>query len=56
MENYGARSKYILGDVDYLIKDTIGAFRDTIVNIVDQPMSKISKTRKVGSPQLVEKS
>jgi len=52
----GARSKYILGDVDYLLKDTIGNFRDTISNIVEQPMSKISKTRKVGSPQLVEEN
>jgi malonate decarboxylase beta subunit len=52
----GARSKYILGDVDYLIKDTIGTFRDTIANMVDEPMSKISKTRKVGSPQLVEEN
>ncbi|MBN1785456.1 MAG: biotin-independent malonate decarboxylase subunit beta [Candidatus Methanofastidiosa archaeon] len=52
----GARSKYILGDVDYLIKDTIGAFRNQIVDLADLPMKKISRSRHLGSPKLVEEN
>ncbi|MHC1605198.1 MAG: biotin-independent malonate decarboxylase subunit beta [Candidatus Methanofastidiosia archaeon] len=52
----GARSKYILGDVDYLLKDTIKTFRNKIIEIADMPMSEISKHRHIGSHKLVEEN
>jgi len=50
----GARSKYILGDVDYLLKDTIKEFREKVKELADMSMSEISKHRHLGSLELVE--
>ncbi len=52
----GARSKYILGDVNFLLKDSIKEFRDKIVAMSDLPMSEISKYRHLGSEELVEEN
>jgi len=52
----GARSKYILGDVDYLLKDTIGEFRGKILELADMPMKKISRHRHLGSHKLVDEN
>jgi len=52
----GARSKYILGDVDYLIKDTIGEFRTKVMDLADMPMKRINKHRHLGTAKLIDEN
>ncbi|MCC7568857.1 MAG: biotin-independent malonate decarboxylase subunit beta [Candidatus Methanofastidiosa archaeon] len=52
----GARAKYIMGDVDFLLPDTIGAFREQVMQIAHMPMAEIAKYRHLGTPDLVEEN
>ncbi len=52
----GARAKYIMGDVDFLVPDSISAFREQVVQISHMPMADISKYRHLGNLDLVEEN
>ena len=50
----GAKQKYILQDCNFLVQDTLSAFYETLKQIVDLPMEKIEKMRRIGSLPLVK--
>lgn len=50
----GAKHKYIMGDANFLVEDTIGAFRKKITEILNMPYSEIAKFRSIGSEKLVD--
>jgi malonyl-S-ACP:biotin-protein carboxyltransferase subunit MadC len=50
----GAKQKYIMGDCNYLVEDTIGSFYQAIADVADKPMAEIEKLRRIGSVKLVE--
>ena len=50
----GAKQKYIMGDCNYLVEDTIGSFYQAIADVADKPMDAIEKLRRIGSVKLVE--
>lgn len=50
----GAKHKYIIGDCNYLVEDTIAAFKEALTEIADISMDDIEKMRRIGSLQLVQ--
>jgi len=52
----GARAKYIMADVDFLIKDSIADFREEIIQIAHMSVKEISKFRHLGNLELVEEN
>lgn len=50
----GAKHKYIIGDCNYLVEDTIAAFKAALTEIADISMDDIEKMRRIGSLQLVQ--
>lgn len=50
----GGKQKYIVGDCNYLVEDTIGDFHHVLTEIADLPMEEIEKMRRIGSQALVE--
>lgn len=51
----GGKHKYIVGDSNYLVADSIGAFRSQIFKVIDLPMDEIEHLRRIGSAALIEK-
>ncbi len=45
----GGRHKYIMGDCNCLVKDTIAAFREALQDVLNKPYSRISAMRRIGS-------
>jgi biotin-independent malonate decarboxylase beta subunit len=50
----GGRHKYIMGDCNYLVKDSISAFRNTLQNLLARPYTDIEKMGCIGSLAKVE--
>lgn len=50
----GGKHKYIMGDCDYLVEDSIGSFAGCIKSVLDMPYRDIIKHRNIGSPELVK--
>ncbi|MGJ7919274.1 biotin-independent malonate decarboxylase subunit beta [Neobacillus sp. LXY-4] len=50
----GGRHKYIMGDCNYLVRETIQAFREKVSEVVELPMEEIEQLRRIGSSELVE--
>lgn len=50
----GGKHKYILRDSAYLVRDTIGSFRQQLVEVLCMPYDKIVLCRSIGSMELVE--
>ena len=50
----GGKHKYIMQDCNYLVADTMGAFRTQLVKVVECPMEQIVQLRRIGSKELVE--
>ncbi|MGL6199423.1 MAG: biotin-independent malonate decarboxylase subunit beta [Lachnospiraceae bacterium] len=50
----GGKHKYIMGDCAYLVKDSIGAFRYQIEQVLQMPYEEIQKLRSIGTAELVE--
>lgn len=50
----GGKQKYIVGDCNYLVEDTIGSFHDVLSDVADIPMDEIEKMRRIGSQKLVK--
>lgn len=51
----GGKHKYIMNDCNYLVEDSVSAFRNKIIDVLQMPMSEIEKLRRIGSEQLVDK-
>lgn len=51
----GGKHKYIVGDCNYLVADSVSAFKETLTKIANLPMDQIEDMRRIGSPVLVEK-
>ncbi len=51
----GGRHKYIMGDCNYLVADTIDAFRKQVEEIAALPMAKIESLRRIGSRAKIER-
>ena len=49
----GGRHRYIMGDTNYLVDDSIGAFRDKLIYLLNMPYSQITAHRIIGTPELV---
>jgi malonate decarboxylase beta subunit len=45
----GGRHKYIMGDCNFLVKDSISAFRCALRDLLGKPYSEISAMRRIGS-------
>lgn len=50
----GAKHKYIIQDCNYLVEDTIGAFKEALVEVAAIPMEEIEGMRRIGSLKLVQ--
>lgn len=50
----GGKHKYIMGDCNFLVQDTIAAFRRQIQDIAGMSMDKIESLRRIGSREKVE--
>lgn len=51
----GGKHKYIMGDCNYLVEDSIGAFRKQLEDVLKLPQAEIDGMRRIGSLPLVEK-
>ncbi len=51
----GGKHRYIMGDCDFLVPDTIGAFRRRLQTVLQMDMQTITGMRKTGTPALVER-
>ncbi|MBZ4020866.1 biotin-independent malonate decarboxylase subunit beta [Rhodobacter sp. TJ_12] len=51
----GGRHKYIMGDANFLVQDSIEAFRKQVVELAPLPVSDFEAMRRIGSPETVEK-
>lgn len=51
----GGKHKYIMGDANYLVEDTIAAFYQAAGDVVGKPMPEIEAMRRIGAPALVER-
>mgnify|MGYP000447149415 FL=1 len=50
----GAKHKYIIGDCNYLVEDTVGDFKAALAEVADLSMEAIEKMRRIGSLELVQ--
>jgi malonate decarboxylase beta subunit len=50
----GGKHKYIMGDANYLVEDSIGDFRGQLAAVLKLPQEKINAMRRIGSLSLVE--
>ncbi len=51
----GGKHKYIMGDANYLVEDSIGAFRVQLADVLKMPMADITAMRRIGTLDLVKK-
>ncbi|AJW28995.1 malonate decarboxylase subunit beta [Chania multitudinisentens RB-25] len=51
----GGKHKYIIGDCDFLVEDSIAAFRAQVQQLAGLPMAEIESLRCIGSPALIAK-
>lgn len=51
----GGKHKFIMQDANYLVEDSIGAFRAQVGAVVGLPMAEIESMRRIGSRRLVER-
>lgn len=51
----GGRHKYVMGDANYLIDDSIEAFRAQLSELCQLPVAAFEEMRRIGSETLVEK-
>ncbi|MBB4303745.1 malonate decarboxylase beta subunit [Rhodobium orientis] len=51
----GGRHKYIIGDANFLVADTIAAFREKVAELAPLPVAAFEEMRRVGSPETVER-
>ena len=49
----GGKHRYLMRDCNLLVEDRISAFRGAVAKLLDTPMEKMEKMRRIGSPQLV---
>ncbi len=49
----GGKHKYIMQDCNFLVADTVGAFRNQLIDVLALPAEKIGQFRRVGTPELV---
>ncbi|MEW4412555.1 biotin-independent malonate decarboxylase subunit beta [Clostridium sp. AN503] len=50
----GGKHKYIMGDAAYLVKDSVGAFREQVCQVLELSYEEIAAHRSIGSRSLVE--
>jgi malonate decarboxylase beta subunit len=50
----GGKHKYIMGDCNFLVADSIAAFRDALREVLALPYAKIDAFRRIGSLEKVE--
>lgn len=51
----GGRHKYVMGDANFLVDDTVAAFRAQLAELCALPVASFEAMRRIGSPELVEK-
>jgi len=51
----GGRHKYIMGDCNYLVDDSVAAFRKQMAELAAMPRAKFPGMRRIGTPALVDK-
>ncbi len=51
----GGRHKYIMGDCNRLVKDSIASFREALHEVLNKPYSQISAMRRIGSLENVNR-
>lgn len=51
----GGKHKYIVGDCNYLVADSIGSFREQVSKVIELPMAEIEHLRRIGSLELIDK-
>lgn len=51
----GGKHKYIMGDCNYLVEDSIAAFRKQLEDVLKLPQAEIDGMRRIGSLSLVAK-
>lgn len=50
----GGKHKYIMQDCNFLVKDSIGAFKEKINEVLELSIGELEKYRRIGSLKLVE--
>ena len=51
----GGRHKYVMGDCNFLVEDTVAGFRAQLSELAKLPRSEFEALRRIGSEKLVEK-
>lgn len=51
----GGKHKYIMGDANYLVEDSVAAFRERLAAVLQLPMAAISAMRRIGTPGLARR-
>lgn len=51
----GGKHKYIMGDANYLVEDSIGDFRRQIAAVLQLPQAEIDAMRRIGTDALVDR-
>ncbi len=51
----GGRHKYVMGDANFLVDDSVAAFRAQLAELCALPIEAFEPMRRIGSPELVEK-
>ncbi|MEN3931601.1 biotin-independent malonate decarboxylase subunit beta [Microvirga sp. W0021] len=51
----GGKHKYIMGDANFLVEDSIGAFHTQLADVLAQPYSSIPAMERIGTLPLIEK-
>lgn len=51
----GGKHKYLMGDCNYLVKDSIASFRAQIAELTGVSMDEFEKMRRIGSLEAIEK-
>lgn len=50
----GGKHKYIMQDCNFLVADTIGAFRAQVAEVLALPFAALTQYRRIGTPELVD--
>ncbi|WP_319412457.1 biotin-independent malonate decarboxylase subunit beta [uncultured Cohaesibacter sp.] len=51
----GGRHKYVMGDCNFIVDDTIAAFRAQVEELAKQPRDSFEQYRRIGSVEMVDK-
>jgi len=50
----GGKHRYIMRDADFLVADSLAAFRERLIEILGTPLAELQKYRRIGTIELVQ--